>query len=59
MIPPILTPPIKGKPLLLYIATTDQSLGALLVEEDSVGKEREIYHISRTLNGYEINYTSI
>jgi hypothetical protein len=51
--------PIEGKPLLLYISTTDRSLGALLAQEDSIGKEREIYYIRRTLNGYEINYTSI
>jgi hypothetical protein len=31
----------------------------LSAQEDSVGKERAVYYISRTLNGYEINYTSI
>lgn len=28
--PPILMPPIHGKPLILYVSTTDTSLGALL-----------------------------
>lgn len=52
-------PPVKGKPLFLYIAATKISLGALLAQEDPAGKEKAIYYISRTLNGYEINYTFI
>jgi len=50
---------MKGRPLILYIATTDISVGALLAQEDYEGKEHTIYYISRTLNGYEINYTFI
>lgn len=59
MNPPILVPPVVGKPLILYISTTDISVGALLAQEDQQGKERAIYYISRTLNGYELNYTFI
>lgn len=59
MTPPILVPPSEDKPLLLYIATTDISLGALLAQEDKEGKEQAIYYISRTLNGHEVNYTFI
>lgn len=59
MIPPILVPPIVGKPLILYISAIKVSLGALLGQEHSAGKERAIYYISRTLNGYELNYTFI
>lgn len=56
---PILVPPNKTNPLLLYIATTNIYLGALLAHEDSARKERAIYYLSRTLNGYEVNYTFI
>ena len=59
MTPPILVPPSKDKPLLLYIATTGISLGALLAQEDREGKEHAIYYINRTLNGHEVNYTFI
>lgn len=55
----MLVPPTLGKPLLLYISTTNSSLGALLAQHDDQGKERVIYYISRTLIGYEINYTPI
>ena len=54
--PPVLIPPIPGKPLILYISATNSSLGALLAQSDEMGKERAI---SRTLVAYEINYTSI
>lgn len=59
MNPPILVTPIADKPLLLYISATEVSLGALLAQEDSTGKERAIYYISQTLNGYDLNYTFI
>ena len=35
------------------------ALGALLAQLDDVGKARAIYYISRTLVGYELNYTPI
>ena len=55
--PPILVPPIAGRPLILYITATPTALGALLAQLDDTGKERAIYYISRTLVGYELNYT--
>ena len=51
-------PPIKGKPLILYISATTNYLGALLAQQYDMGKEREIYYISRTLVSYELNYAS-
>ena len=59
MKPPVLMPPILGKPLILYISATTNSLGALLAQQDELGKERAIYYISRTLVQYELNYTCI
>ncbi|KAL5548759.1 hypothetical protein UlMin_003990 [Ulmus minor] len=49
-------PPEPGKPLLLYIATTDKSLGALIAQEKS-GSERPVYYLSRMIRGAENNYT--
>ena len=51
--------PILGKPLLLYISATTVSLGALLAQQGHEGKEKAIYYISRTVVGYELNYSSI
>lgn len=59
LMPPVLMPPIPNQPLILYIWAIDTTLGALLAQQDEIGKERVVYYISRTLVGYELNYTSI
>ena len=50
--------PSLGKPLLLYIANTEQSVGALLAQEDEHGKERLVYYISRLMRGPELRYST-
>lgn len=44
--PPILSSPIKGKPLMLYITALKSSLGALLAQENKEGKENALYYLS-------------
>lgn len=56
---PILAVPIKGKPLILYIAVGDNSLGALLAQKNEEEKENALYYLSRTLVGAEFNYSAI
>ncbi|KAG9450365.1 hypothetical protein H6P81_010330 [Aristolochia fimbriata] len=57
--PPVLVAPIVGRPLLLYIAAQEGSVGALLAQCDDDNKERSLYYLSRTLVGAELNYTPI
>ena len=57
--PPVLGASIPGKPLVLYIAAQEKSLGALMVQENEKGKERALYYLSQTLNGAELNYSPI
>ena len=57
--PPVLGAPIPGKPLLLYIAAQEKSLGALMAQENEKRKERALYYLSWTLNGAELNYSPI
>ncbi|XP_024172199.1 uncharacterized protein LOC112178258 [Rosa chinensis] len=52
----VLGAPILGKPLILYIAAQERSLGALLAQENEAKKERALYYLSRTLTGPELNY---
>ena len=49
---------IHGKPLLLYIANTEQSLGALLAE-DQEGVEKPVYYTSRLMKGPELRYSTV
>ncbi|KAB2626360.1 S2-RNase [Pyrus ussuriensis x Pyrus communis] len=51
--PPVLGAPVPGKPLILYIAAQESSIGALLAQENESQKERALYYLSRTLTGAE------
>ncbi|KAM1119793.1 hypothetical protein ACFX2B_043333 [Malus domestica] len=47
--PPMLMPPQRGKPLKLYISTSEKSMGSLLDQNNEGGKEQAIYYLSRIL----------
>ncbi|PKU75427.1 putative mitochondrial protein [Dendrobium catenatum] len=57
--PPVLAAPVPGKPLILYTAALDESLGALLAQVNDEGKENALYYLSRRLLLTEIRYPSI
>uniref|UniRef100_A0A2N9I0X6 Uncharacterized protein n=1 Tax=Fagus sylvatica TaxID=28930 RepID=A0A2N9I0X6_FAGSY len=57
--PPVLGVPIPGKPLILYIAAQEQSLGALLAQKNEAEKEKALYYLSRKLTGAELRYSPI
>ena len=57
--PPTLAAPITGRPLILYTTALNESLGALLAQNNDEGKENALYYISRRLIGAEINYSPI
>ncbi|OMO67929.1 hypothetical protein CCACVL1_20188 [Corchorus capsularis] len=54
--PATMTPPIKGQPMMLYLTSTNESVGGLLVQEVE-GVEKLVYYISRCLHGSELNYS--
>nr|XP_027122221.1 uncharacterized protein LOC113739181 [Coffea arabica] len=56
---PVLATPIHGKPLLLYIAAQERSVGALLAQENNEGKEVALYYLSRMMTPNELNYSPI
>jgi hypothetical protein len=56
---PVLAAPVKGCPLILYIATQSASVGALLAQHNDEGKEVACYYLSHTLVGAENNYSPI
>ena len=57
--PPIITSPVKGKPLKLYISASKYTIGSMLCQEDENGIERAIYYLSRVLNDAETRYCAI
>ena len=45
--PPILIPPVEGRPLILYLTILDNSIGCVLGQHDESGqKEHAIYYLS-------------
>ena len=56
MQPPVLRPPVPGKPLTLYLAIEDASVGAMLVQEQDDGSESAVYYLSKKLLDYEVKY---
>ncbi|XP_019167871.1 PREDICTED: uncharacterized protein LOC109163578 [Ipomoea nil] len=59
MKPPVLTAPVHGRPLILYISAQDNSVGALLAQENDKGKENALYYLSRMMTPNELNYSPI
>ncbi|XP_019172650.1 PREDICTED: uncharacterized protein LOC109168051 [Ipomoea nil] len=59
MKPPVLTAPVHGRPLILYISTQDSSVGALLAQENDKGKENALYYLSRMMTPNELKYSPI
>ncbi|TYK07343.1 uncharacterized protein E5676_scaffold202G00590 [Cucumis melo var. makuwa] len=49
--PLVLSAPVVGKPLTLYIAAQETSLEALLAQENEKDKKCTLYYLSRTLTG--------
>ena len=58
--PPVLAPLTPGRPLLLYLSTTQHSMGAVLGQHDKSGrKERAIYYMSKKFIDCEVRYSAI
>ena len=60
MKPPILVPLVPEKPLLLYLTTTNTTMGALLAQYlKETRKENAIYCISKKMLPYEKKYSPL
>ncbi|KAL0439643.1 UNVERIFIED_CONTAM: hypothetical protein Slati_2447300 [Sesamum latifolium] len=59
MKPPVLVAPVPGRPLILYIAAQECSVGALLAQENERKKESALYYLSRRMTPNELRYSPI
>ncbi len=58
MNPPVLMPPVPGRPLILYMTILDESMGCMLGQHDESGKkERAVYYLSKKFTTCEMNYS--
>ncbi|KAL0287354.1 UNVERIFIED_CONTAM: Transposon Tf2-12 polyprotein [Sesamum calycinum] len=59
MKPPVLVAPVPGRPLILYVAAQQRSIGILLAQKNDEGKENDLYYLSRTMTPNELKYSPI
>ncbi|WJX23763.1 hypothetical protein P8452_12952 [Trifolium repens] len=58
--PPILIPPIKGRPLIIYLTVLEDSMGCVLGQQDKTGrKEHAIYYLSKKFTDCESRYSML
>lgn len=56
--PPILRPPVSGRPLIMYFTVLDESMGCVLGQhDDTVHKEHAIYYLSKKFTDCETKYS--
>ena len=56
--PPILMPPVEGRPLITYLTVLDNSMGCVLGQHDEFGrKEHAIYYLSKNFTYCETRYS--
>ncbi|GAU50817.1 hypothetical protein TSUD_410870, partial [Trifolium subterraneum] len=56
--PPVLTRPVEGEKLYLYLAVASEAISAVLVRETEQG-QKPVYFVSRALQGPELRYLQI
>ena len=58
--PPVLVPPVQGRPLILFLTVHEKSMGCVLGQHDETGcKEQAIYYLSKKFTDYESRYSSL
>ncbi|XP_074377973.1 uncharacterized protein LOC141719490 [Apium graveolens] len=56
--PPILSKPLDGESLILYLVVSEYSISAVLVREED-GQPSPVYYVSKRLHDAETRYTSM
>ncbi|GAU47343.1 hypothetical protein TSUD_302120 [Trifolium subterraneum] len=56
--PPVLTRPVEGEKLYLYLAVASEAISAVLIRETEQG-QKPVYFISKVLQGPELRYLQI
>ena len=58
--PPILSPPVEGRPLIMYLTVLEDSMGCVLGQQDETGrKEHAIYYLSKKFTDCESRYSML
>ena len=55
----VLSPPDYSKDFILYLATSEATIGMVLVQEDDSLQEHAIYYLSKSLVEAELSYAHL
>jgi len=55
--PPILVKPVTTQPIIVYLATSNEAIGAALIQENP--EQKPIYFVSRSLQSAETRYPKV
>ena len=56
---PLLKSPGYSRDYFIYVSTSKETIGMVLVQEDDELREHVIYYLSRNLVGPELNYSHV
>ena len=56
---PLLRPPNYSKYFILYLATSELTIGVVLVQEDDKIQKHVVYYLSRVLAGLKLRYSHV
>ena len=59
LLSPLLRPPDYYRDFILYLATSESTIGVVLVQEDDKLQEHVIYYLSCALAGPELRYSHV
>lgn len=57
MKPPLLSKPLDGEMLYIYLAVSALALSAVLIREDEERAQKPVYYVSKVLHGAELRYS--
>ena len=56
--PPVLMPPVEGRPLIMYLTALENSMGCVLGKHDGFGRKKHaIYYLSKKFTDCETKYS--
>ena len=59
LLAPLLCPPYYSKDFTLYLATSESTIGVVLVQEDDKLREHGVYYLSCALAGPKLRYSHV
>ena len=57
--PPLLSKPLEGETLYMYLSASDEAVSSVLVQSEIGGQQKPVYYTSKILHEVETRYPKI